>query len=141
MCFTIDTKAKSWTKRYVWKVVRAARKRSGDLKFTSPQSHSTVEYKIGKGRQIKSGAQTTNSTYGSVIPGGNTRAGIYVARTFADAVAYANDWRLRGHRYRIIKLAVDPKDFLFASAGGRHMGAGTYRKVKVLNVVHKAPSE
>lgn len=134
MCFHIDVNARKWTKRIVWKVVKAKRNRVGNLVFGSPQQQNSVPYKIGGVRKIGRNAKTTRDG------GHQTHAGIYVLRTLAAAKAYAREWSLRGHGFRVVKLKVEPEDFLYASIGvGRHQNAATYRKVLVTPVVHKLP--
>lgn len=132
MCFDISKGAKPWTKRYVWKVVRARRNTRGRLTLHSPQ-RAGIEYKIGVKHRIPKDAVTTDSH--------RTIAGLYVLRTFAAAAWYAHEWCLTGSAYRIVKLEVEPKDFLFAGpvSYGRHKSAATYRAVRVLNVMRKAP--
>lgn len=132
MCFEISKGERPWTKRYVWKVVRVRRNYRGKLTFWSPQ-RSGIEYKIGVKHRIRKNAVTNDSIH--------TSEGLYVCRTFAAAKAYATEWRLLGRPFRIVKLSVDPKDFLFAgpTAHGRHQLSATYRAVRVLDVVRKAP--
>src|SRR5277367_1284172 len=108
MCFEIDKAARPWTKNYVWKVVLRRTNARGRVTFTSPQ-YGGIEYKIGATRQIKRDDRITN------IAKNRTVAGIYVLRTVQAAREYLTEWGFRRSQYRIIKLAVDPKDFLFAS--------------------------
>lgn len=131
MCFEIDRIAKNWKKRIVWKIVRARKNRAGRLVFTSPQqSFQALEYRQGKSKSIRVGKCTHNDL-------GKTRAGIYVCKTLAAAREYAKEWSLYGYSFRAIKLTVDPKDFLFSSAGCRHRQCATYRKVFVTDVAFK----
>ena len=124
MCFLIDPFAKPWTNRFVYKVVTPTRR--------SLQTGAT-QYKVGKVIKALPKSSQFLSDYRGI-----TKQGFYVCKTKKAARDYVrNNWYgVPKPPHIIIKLAVDPKDFLYAAfAGvndGDYINSATYRKVTVV---------
>ena len=118
MCFTIDRTATPWPETTVYKVVTRGTRESPQ-QFPKCKVYTRGAVRIARGE----------TSYR-----GQTKAGIYVCLTLEVAERYLrnNFYVLRD--YMIIKLRVNPKDFLFAAQNdGAYSGCATYRRVKVIS--------
>jgi len=114
MCFRISERARPWKQRYVWKVLEL--KKGGVL---GGPYYAGLEWQPG---MVKAKGNEWWSSRDVVS--GVARHGIYVFKTEAEARREQRRWDC----VVIVKLRVDPKDFLYTDGKAQ----ATYKKVRLL---------
>jgi hypothetical protein len=140
MCFDVNSKAKRWENKTVFKIVKELKAPGYSLLVSPQRSHAPIVYQQGA-EVFASGAATMiqnrlirfdkkgKPVYQKVKM---SYRGIYACKTLRGARAYAkkngmSDVDNYGNKFYVLELAVDSKDFL--SQSHTMPSVGTYRKV------------